>query len=301
MVRSLLGRIAVASLLVCSGSAAAADASSLTDYFGPREVSVGETMRADARGAMATTLNPAGLGLSRQLVFEGSYGYRPGDSASIISASACDSTVPVPGCFYYHYLGAEPSIGGDQYSRRAHDFGIAAARAITPRILVGVNTRYFDYRSDVIGEESAKGFATDVGFIVRATDVVQVAAIGYNLLGADSSQYPLAIGTGVALRPVAALAVGVDAVWDLDLPEGRSSGRYGAGLEFFLQSEDQQSGYPLRGGVVHDRALEGTYLTAGIGFTSMKVGIDIGARKQVAGGDELMVQGGLRVFGPTLP
>ena len=301
MARSLLGRVAVASLLVCSSSAAAADASSLTDYFGPREVSVGETMRADSRGSMATTLNPAGLGLSRQLVFEGSYGFRPGDSASIISASACDSTVPVPGCFYYHYIGAEPSIGGDDYARRAHDFGIAAARAITPRVLIGINSRYFDYESDVLGEEDSNGFAADLGVIVRATDSVSLAAVGYNLLGPDSSQYPLAVGTGVALRPVPNLAIGADAVWDLDVPEGTSTGRYGAGLEYFLQSADQLSGYPLRGGVVHDRAVDGTFVTAGIGFTSVKVGIDIGARKQVAGGDELMVQGGLRVFGPSLP
>ena len=58
---------------------ARADADSLNDGLGPREISVGESMRADARGALATTLNPAGLALNRELVFEGSYGYRPGD------------------------------------------------------------------------------------------------------------------------------------------------------------------------------------------------------------------------------
>ena len=91
---------------------AAADADSLNDFFGPREISVGESMRADATGARATTLNPAGLGLNSQLVFQGAYGFRPDDSATAIAASACDSTVPVPGCFYYNYFDAEPEVDG---------------------------------------------------------------------------------------------------------------------------------------------------------------------------------------------
>ncbi|HLU68099.1 MAG TPA: hypothetical protein VKZ63_17565 [Kofleriaceae bacterium] len=294
-------RVAAATLLVCTSSTAAADASSLTDYFGPREVALGESMRADARGALATTLNPAGLGLSRQLVFEGSYGYRPGDGASVISASACDSTVPIGGCFYYHYIGAEPTLSGETYDRRAHDFGIAAARAITPRILVGINARYFDYNSNLMGEADASGFAGDLGLIVRASESVHLAVVGYNLLAEDSPQYPMAVGGGVTVRPVPQLGIGLDAVWNLEVEEGRGTGRYGGGIEYFLQSADMLSGYPLRAGVVHDREVEGTYLTAGVGFTSAKVAVDLGARKQVGGGDELMVQGGLRLFGPTLP
>lgn len=295
--RSLLA----AGALFCLSSTAAADANSLTDYFGPREVSLGETMRADAYGSLATTLNPAGLALNRQLVFEGAYGYRPGDSASTVSVSACDSTVSVPGCFYYHYFGAEPALEGMDYARRVHEGGIAAARAITSRLFFGVNARYFDYESNLAGEKDSSGFAADFGLTLKATSHVQLAAVGYNLLAAESAQYPMGVGAGVTVRPVAALALGLDGLWNLDLPEGESTGRYGLGLEYFLQSADQLSGYPIRAGIVHDRELEGTYATAGLGYTSMKVGLDVGARKQIDGGDELMVQAGLRVFGPHFP
>ena len=41
--------------------------------------------------------------------------------------------------------------------------------------------------------------------------------------------------------------------------------------------------------------------SASLGFTSITMGLDVGARKQVDGGDELMIQAGLRVFGPQLP
>lgn len=295
--RTLLGAVAVFSV----SSTAAADANSLTDYFGPREVSLGETMRADSYGSLATTLNPAGLALNRQLVFEGSYGYRPGDSASAVAVSACDSTVVVPGCFYYHYFGAEPTLEGEDHDRRVHEGGIAAARAISSRLFLGVNVRYFDYESNLADEMDSSGFAADFGVTLKATSSIQVAVVGYNLLAAESAQYPMAVGAGITARPVAALALGLDGLWNLDVPEGRGTGRYGAGLEYFFTSADQQSGYPIRAGVIHDRELEGTYVTGGLGYTSVKVGLDVGARKQVDGGDEFMVQAGLRVFGPHFP
>jgi len=295
-------KIILAAALLALAAADAARADSLTDYFGPREISVGETLRANAQGSMATTLNPAGLSLTRQLVFEGSYGYRAEDSASTVSASACDSTVPVAGCFYYHYFTAKPEIDGTEYSRRVHEFGVATARAITRRISIGVNARYFDYESDLIGEEDSSGFATDAGLTLQLSDAIQAAVVGYNLLAPDSRQYPMAVGAGVALHPVAQLSIGLDGLWNLDLPEGESgTGRYGGGLEYFFQSDDRLIGYPIRLGTVYDHQLGSTYITGGLGVTTMKLGVDVGARKQVDGGDELMILGSLRLFGPHLP
>src|SRR5678809_1533055 len=49
------------------------------DALGPREVAVGEALRANATGASAIGMNPAGLPLNRELVFEGGYGYRLSD------------------------------------------------------------------------------------------------------------------------------------------------------------------------------------------------------------------------------
>jgi hypothetical protein len=40
-------------------------------------------------------------------------------------------------------------------------------------------------------------------------------------------------------------------------------------------------------------------MTAGLGFVTPRVGIDLGARKQVSHGDELMLQLSLRVFLPN--
>ena len=279
-------------------SDASADANSLNDNLGPREIGIGEAMRADSRGSSATTLNPAGLALDSLLVFEGSVGHRPGDGAYRVNVSACDSTVPIPGCFYYKYFSAAPEIGSSMMSRKAHELGSTVARRLSPRLLLGVTTKWFDYSSDLMsdGEGDASGFAVDAGLTMRATPTFNVAVVGYNLWGENSAQYPRGVGTGISMRPSGRLALGFDALWNLDAPDDQSTGRYGGGGEFVLGQG--QSLYPLRAGGVYDKALEAGYLTGGLGLVTMKMGLDVGVRKQISGGDELMVVGSLRLFGP---
>lgn len=289
------------SLVAALAQTAGADADSLTDHFGPREISVGESMRGSSTGAKAITLNPAGLSLSNQLVFEGSYGFRPEDSAQSVSASACDSTVPIAGCFYYNYFAAEPVIDEMTFSRRVHQVGWTAARSITQRISIGTNTKYFDYNTDLMGEEDQSGFAFDAGVSVRPAGMLSLGVVGYNLLAKDTPQYPLGIGAGISLQPSDVFGLSADAVWNLDLPDDQTPGRYGGGAEFLIRSSDAQSGYPLRAGVIHDVALDATYVTGGIGFINPRIGLDVGARQQVDGGDELMVLGSLRLFGGQSP
>ena len=280
---------------------AAADANSLNDYLGPQVISVGEVGRADARASASTTLNPAGLSLTRQVVYEASYGYRPGYTATSINLSACDSTVPIPGCFYYRFFEANPEIGQTIFDRSAHEFGTTLSRALSQSILLGVNLRWFDYDSEVGGEGDSSGFTFDAGAIIRPTQMVTVGVVGYNLLPQDATQYPTAMGAGITMRPANGLSIGADGLWDLD-DDGDygTTGRYGVGGEYFLTSTDKQSGYPLRVGGIYDKPLESSYITGGLGFINAKVGIDIGVRKQVDGGDELMIQAGLRLFGPTV-
>lgn len=292
-------RFVVAAVVVSSWAQTARAGGPLSDYLGPREVGVGESLRAEATGARAITLNPAGLALTHQLVFEGSYGFRPADDASSLAVSACDSTNALPGCYYYRYFTASPTVGGMDFSRRAHEFGIALSRAISQQIAVGITSKYFDYNSDMLGEEDSSGFAVDAGLEFEASPAFKLGLAGYNLVAAESAQYPRGVGTGIALRPFESLGISFDAVWNLDAPDGQGSGRYGGGLEYFYRAADKLSGYPLRAGAVYDRATESAYVTAGLGFTNPKLALDIGARKQIDGGDELMVLAGLRFFGPA--
>ncbi len=297
---SITRLVGVGLVLAAMAPNAAADANSLNDYLGPREISVGEVGRADARGSASTTLNPAGLALARQVVFEGSYGYRAIDGASSINVSACDSTVPIAGCFYYHFFNASPEVGGDTFDRSAHEFGTNLSRALSENIFIGLNMRYYDYNSDLMSEEDDSGFTADAGVIVRPTNMISIGFVGYNILPQDSPQYPTAVGGGVSLRPVPQLSIGADGLWDLDDDDDQGSGRYGVGSEYFLTAANKQSGYPLRVGYVYDKSQSSSYMTGGLGFLNAKIGLDVGVRKELNGGGELMVLAGLRFFGPTV-
>lgn len=292
--RGLSGTALVLGILAAA-LAARANADSLSDSLGPREVALGEGLRAGATGSMSTTLNPAGLPLTKELVFEGSYGYRPDDQASLVGISACDSTNAMPGCFYYHYVTSSPEVDGIEVGRRSHIGGVTLSRPLSSKVNLGAGVKYFDFESEVTGEESVSGFNWDVGATAKLTEIVNLGAVGYNLLGTETPEFPRAAGAGVLLRPSQGLSVGLDGLWNLDT-EGKT-GRYGGGGEYFLSTQDGKVGYPLRVGVLHDVAT-GTFVSGGVGIATVKLGFDVSARQQVSDGDELLVTASLRVFGP---
>ena len=286
--------------LAAAGPVARADADGLTDALGPRELALGGGLRAGrlgSFGALATSLNPAGLALGpREVVFEGSYGYRPDDSASLVSLTACDSTNAAPGCFYYRYGSITPSVDGMDEHQRSHVGGLTLARVVSSRVILGTGLKYFNVKKDM-DEDADSGVNWDLGGLVRVTDTLNLAVVGYNIKGSKSTEFPRAIGTGVSFQPTPQLAAAFDAVWDLDT-DG-PTGRYGGGLEYILSTRQGQIDYPLRAGALHDVAT-GTFISGGLGIATPKVGLDVGVRKQVDQGDELQVSASLRVFGPRM-
>jgi hypothetical protein len=284
----------VALALLVLVPAAPARADSPTDYLGPRELAVGEAMRADARGSTAITLNPAGLSLTRELAFDGTYGYTGGgdDGVHAASISGCDSTTPIAGCLYYRYY-LRP---GDDSSFRVHEVGSTAARAFGQSVAAGLTVKYFDTAGP--GDDDS-GFAVDAGLVARLSENFRIGATGHNLINGGAFQYPRAVGAGLSARLLPALSLHADGMWQIEREEGSegSTGRYGGGAEYFLSAADRQTGYPLRIGLVHDVAVDATYVTGGLGIMSTSVALDLGARKQLEG-DEFTVLASLRIFGP---
>lgn len=284
----------------CLLGSAHAEPDSLDDLLGPREIAVGEAMRAGATGASAIGLNPGGLPLNRELVFEGGYGYRASDSASLLGVSACDSTNPIPGCFFYDYAGSSPELGGMSMSRTTHVLGTALSKQVVPRISLGMTTKYYRFSSNVMDEPKSSGFVFDFGGTVRVSEMINLGLAVQNLLATEpSSQFPRAIGGGITAHPLPSLALSFDSRWKLDGAAQRA--RYGGGAELFLRGSSGQMGYPLRIGAVHDNGLGATYVTGGIGLANIKWGIDVAARREVKGGNETLILASLRFFGPRLP
>ena len=167
---------------------------------------------------------------------------------------------------------------------------------LTPHIYVGSSIKYFHYNATGMASPDS-GVNWDLGATIRVSDLVNVGVAGYNLIGAESSQFPRAIGGGVLARPVPQLTASFDARWRL---QGDKTARYGGGLEYFFSGQNGQNGYPIRAGVLHDNGLGATYISGGLGLASIKYGIDVTARKQVKGGDETMIIASMRFFGPRL-
>jgi hypothetical protein len=294
--RSLvLGMFWVAAL---AGSANAG-ADSLDDLLGPREVAVGEALRGGATGAASAYVNPSGLALNRELVFEGGYGYRAADSASLIGVSACDSTNALPGCFFYDYAGSNPDLDGMTQHRTTHVGGVALSRTLVPRLMVGVTTKYYRFSSNMPGESDASGTTFDLGATVRVTEIFNIGVSMQNLWATtESPQFPRAIGGGLYAHPVPALAFSFDTRWRL---EGVDRGaRYGGGAELFLRGDGAQAGFPIRVGALHDNGLGATYLSAGLGYASANWSIDVAGRREIKGGDENLFIASMRFFGPRL-
>jgi hypothetical protein len=260
---------------------------------------MGEALRGGATGASSVDLNPAGLSLNRELVFEGGYGYRASDSASLVGISACDSTNALPGCFFYEYAGSNPELGGMTMHRTTHVGGVSLSRTLIPRVLVGATAKYYRFTSDMDGESKASGTTFDFGATIRLNEMLNIGVSTQNLWATNESpQFPRAIGGGVYAHVVSSLALSFDARWRLD---GKDTGaRYGGGAELFLRGDGGQSGYPIRVGAVHDNGLGATYLSAGLGFTNVHFGIDVAGRREISGGDETLIVASMRIFGPRL-
>jgi len=281
-------------------STAHADGDALVDSLGPREVAVGEALRASATGASAIGMNPAGLPLNRELVFEGGYGYRLSDDASLVGVSACDSTGPAPGCFFYSY--ASNTV------HRTHSGGMAIAYPISPRVMLGSTLKYFNFKSDLMTEPKASGLSSDLGLTIRLTDLVNIGVAGYNLVGKDSTEFDRAVGGGVLARPLPNLAVSFDTRWkfvdanEMMMMANPSSHpvRYGGGAELFLRSGSGQTGFPLRAGALHDTGLDATFVSAGGGIATMKFAIDVAARFAVSGAEATTFIASMRFYGPRM-
>jgi hypothetical protein len=293
--RLLTGSLLTMSLL----GSAYADGDALVDSLGPREIAVGEALRAGATGSTAIGLNPAGLPLNNELVFEGGYGYRASDQASLVDVSACDSTNVVPGCFYYQYAGSNPDLEGMSAHLSDQIFGTSLAYPLSPSLSFGSSAKYYRTTSNAMGQADMSGLTFDFGADYRVANTISIGAAFYNAFGTDSPEFPRALGGGVLARPVQILALSFDARWKLI--DGDHSVRYGGGAELFLRNDDGQIGIPLRAGVLHDSGLGVTYISGGVGLAGMKYGVDAALRKAIDGNsNETLFIASLRFYGPRL-
>lgn len=296
--RSLVLGVLGLGALVLAGAPARADSND--DFLTPREVAVGEAMRASATGQIGADVNPSGIALNREVAFEGGYGYRNTDSASLISASACDSTTTLPGCFFYHYAGTSPStLQNIDVHTTTHVGGLALSHLLLPRVSFGTTVKYFHFSSDVPTRNDASGWAFDFGATLRLTNMINLGASAENMWTTnDTPEFPRTVGGGVYARPISMLALSFDMRWRL--AGNDQAARYGGGAQLFLPMSGGQGGLPISFGALHDNSLAATYISGGLGYATSSWAIDVAGRHAVSGPKDNMIIASLRVFGPRM-
>ncbi|HEY4242075.1 MAG TPA: hypothetical protein VGM88_19790 [Kofleriaceae bacterium] len=291
--RFSVGVVACALLL----ASARAHADSTEDLLGPREIAVGEAMRADATGAAAIGLNPSSEALTRDVVFDGTYGYRTSDSASLVGVSACDSTNAIPGCFFYHYAGTSP---GDTLSTATHIAGITTSYTVLPRFILGAVGKYYHFSTNVPGQTGDSGFAFDFGATLRLTQAINVGVSGQNLIATTRSEIemPRTLGGGISAKPIPILTLSFDMRWLLETDN--KTMRYGGGAELNIGGGTANN-YPIRAGILRDNGLDTTYLSGGLGYGAATWGLDVTYRRSIDGPTDNLVIGSIRLYGPRQP
>jgi hypothetical protein len=298
------------SLIVLGTAAGAAHAdaphlgNALDDLIDPRSMAIGDAGIGLATGEAAIGLNPSGVAFNKELAIEADYGYRLSDSASIVNASACDSTNAVPGCFYYHYTGASPDSTGAESHSGLHVFGTVLSYPVTQNIAIGSGLKYYHFDTDDMNQAAVNNFAWDLGATAKLGSIFSIGGTAYNLTGA-SVEMPRALGGGVTLRPFSLLTLAFDSRWLMY--NGDRAARYGGGANFMITGGSGQTGVPLSVGLYRADsstlgALDGvptpgvTYLTGGLGLTTMSFGIDVSAKFSVDGPNDTEILASIRLW-----
>jgi hypothetical protein len=179
-----------------------------------------------------------------------------------------------------------------------HVFSLATAVPISDKILLGFTQRVVDYDETVGGAMSDTSrewdYVADAGLIVRVTPMINIAAVAHNLVGSDDSQFPRAYGGGLAFVPRPDFTVAAD----MRYSTVTETPRWAGGAEYYVRGGGEAL-FPVRVGYVYDAATDAQYITGGLGWVSPRFGLDIGARHQIAEGEETTLQFGLRLFMPS--
>jgi hypothetical protein len=316
--------VAIALGLVLLAVAGAAHAQA--DFVGVRALGMGEARRAIATGAEGVLLNPSGMSLIRGYTIEAIYGFRVEDLGHTAHVSIVDSiTSRVAAGLFYTYIHTNPRLGFNwaggvvesaQLTRQGHATGLALSLPLGDKIILGAAVKYLHFDTTAplpegtvpkeLTLDTINGVTFDVALLLRLGERFRATVIGQNLWDHGSRETPLTLGIGLAVFPIPALAItfdtavnftgfreykGLDPMTGAVRTDFKAAARLGPGLEYTIAGK-----VPIRAGVVYDSGFPATYITAGLGFVSTQVAVDLGYRGKVAGGIENSLALSLRIF-----
>lgn len=298
--------LSVLAVLVLSAPALARD-----DGASVRAAGMGEAVSSLGMGTAGLYYNPASMSQGMQYAIDVGYGYRSwanGHNAHVALVDSKTNPDLAGGSSYTYFYGTR-----NGHNVQKHDIRLAVSsfyKGSSFQIAYGGGFRYLK----ISGDEDDKFTGFDLGLLFGISDLVWIGVSGNNLywakspreqkkggtilLGGDSQGIPYAprsvtVGLGVVYS---IMHLGVDVLMDLE-SKGPVTVMPKAGLELTLGQS-----FALRAGFFWDRVGDGTSdqkrITAGLGYVSEYVGVDVGYQHDVSHSSNWLIETSIRVFLP---
>jgi len=295
------GGFVVAVLVLLVPVAAVAQIEPLREQLPARSVGMAGVGRSFANAGSALYLNPAALGIYRQYILGGSYGYHYADGAeaNAVSVEWTDSSpnpfnmglgfgfdfVPHDENDYFGYNGAFSYSAGAGGSAALH-FG------------VGGHGLY-----NVSGLEDDV-WSFDVGVALDFSQTLRIGAVGYNLVRSGEvagEKLPRGTGGGISFwtGPVmlAADATALFAVPDEASGEEKTRVTYAGAVQVAPVNE-----VALRMGVSHDQDPSKTRLAGGLSIiVEQAFGLSFGYQQAISDDTEIIAAVTMEIYNPFGP
>ena len=268
----------------------------------PRGLALGTGVRAAAVSTSALAYSPAALALGNLYHIEANLDYMAALDTVALGAAAVDSSTSKVGAgiALRGFLSGDDGFDAEhRYDYDGLDGRLGVALALSDAFSLGVGARYIDLSTeeddDGDGQEDSdlelvQGFTMDASLRIVPVEGVQVDIAALNFLDRDSPFVPVMLTGGLAFAVASAFSLGIDVLTDMssfDDPQVT----IGGGAEYL-----GGNAIPVRAGYSFDIAREIHALGVGIGYTDQRVGLDVGVRQELSGGDDTRVMAAVRYY-----
>ena len=268
----------------------------------PRGLALGTGVRAAAISTSALAYSPAALALGSLYHIEANLDYMAALDTVALGASAVDSSTSKVGAGIglRGFLSGDDGFGNETgYDYDGLDGRVGVALALSEAFALGLGARYIDLSTEEDDDgdgvedsdlELVQGFTMDASLRIVPADGLQIDIAALNFIDRDSPFVPVMLTGSFAFAVASVLSLGFDVLADMSSFDDPAV-TVGGGIEYL-----GGNAIPIRAGYSFDTTREVHALGAGIGYTDQRIGLDIGLRQELAGGDDTRVMAAIRYY-----
>lgn len=246
-------------------------------------LAMGSGARAGATGTSALAYNTSNMAAVSAYHIEAFSQIAPGNKGLggtywTIGSSVVDSTTSKKIAMGTSFRGV---FSGQDRLYSGWDWRSGIGVQAIPQLGLGIGFRWANLDADRVDGQrvgpSFNGVTLDASATISPIPWLRISGLGYNLVKTHSALAPQMAGASVSLAPVESFSVGGDILFDFTT--FASTKLIAGGGVSYIAGEM----IPLRLGYRRDSGRGLNQMTAGVGFTKGKVGIEAALRQDIGG------------------